>query len=179
MELQTERLILRELRESDWPDALAVEGDPAVVRWQSFDVLTEEKAKSNLARSIAAAKVEPRVLYEFALTLKGDDRYLGRVGVHVTRPEHREATVWISLHRSQWKHGYALEAGRAGLAFAFDALKLHRIGADCDPRNVASARLMEQLGFQREGLQRQNWWLKGEWCDSLLFGLLASEWRAR
>ena len=57
----------------------------------------------------------------------------------------------------QWNRGYAREAGRAVLAFAFGTLQLHRLGADCDPRNVASARLMEQLGFTREGTLRQNW----------------------
>jgi RimJ/RimL family protein N-acetyltransferase len=84
--------------------------------------------------------------------------------------------VWINLRRDEWSKGYAREAGRAVLDFAFgEALQLHRLSADCDPRNVASARLMEQLGFRREGLLRQNWWLKGEWCDSVLFGLLATD----
>ncbi|MFZ5440254.1 MAG: GNAT family N-acetyltransferase [Myxococcota bacterium] len=176
MELHTERLVLRELRETDWEDALAVDGDPEVVRFQSYDALTPELARRNVAKSIAAAAATPRVLFELAVTRRGEDRYLGRVGVHVTRPEHREGTVWASLHRAEWHHGYAREAGRAVLTFAFEELKLHRLAADCDPRNVASARLMEQLGFRREGTLRQNWWLKGEWCDSALFGLLAAEW---
>ena len=50
---------------------------------------------------------------------------------------------------------------------------------DADPEVVRfqANRLMEQLGLQREAHLRQNWWLKGEWCDSLLFAILEEEWR--
>jgi RimJ/RimL family protein N-acetyltransferase len=178
MQLETARLVLREIRESDWEDAQRLDADVEVVRFQSFDVLTPEATRAYLAKSIAAAAATPRTLFDFAITRRGEDRYLGRGGVQVTRPEHREGTVWANLRRDTWGQGYAQEAGRAVLHFAFCELKLHRIAADCDPRNVASVRLMEQLGFQREGLARQNWWLKGEWCDSVLFGLLASDWEA-
>jgi RimJ/RimL family protein N-acetyltransferase len=55
-------------------------------------------------------------------------------------------------------------------------VKLHRVWGDCDPRNPASARVMERAGMRREGHLVQNVWIKGEWCDSLIFGMLASEW---
>jgi aminoglycoside 6'-N-acetyltransferase len=54
---------------------------------------------------------------------------------------------------------------------------LRRVSAECDARNVASAKLLERVGFRREGLRRQHTWIKDEWTDDLLFGLLAAEYQ--
>ncbi|HEV8558436.1 MAG TPA: GNAT family protein [Actinophytocola sp.] len=53
---------------------------------------------------------------------------------------------------------------------------IRRVSAECDARNTASARLLERLGFRREGLRIEHTWIKGEWTDDLLFGLLARDW---
>ena len=61
---------------------------------------------------------------------------------------------------------------RAVLAFGFERMNLHRVEAELDPRNGASARLLEGLGFSYEGLLPERWYLYDEWCDSVLYGLL-------
>jgi RimJ/RimL family protein N-acetyltransferase len=71
------------------------------------------------------------------------------------------------------------EAVSAVLDYAFGTLGLHRIEADSDPRNDASMALLERLGFQREGFQRERYFDLGEIQDAVLFGLLAREWRER
>jgi RimJ/RimL family protein N-acetyltransferase len=53
---------------------------------------------------------------------------------------------------------------------------LHKVTGECDARNTASAGLLERLGFTREGRLRQQTWIKGEWTDDLIYGLLAEEW---
>ena len=63
--------------------------------------------------------------------------------------------------------------------FGFGELGLHRLTADCDPRNHASARVAEKLGMRREAHFVENAWLKDEWVDSLIYGLLDHEWKAR
>ena len=60
---------------------------------------------------------------------------------------------------------------------AFDDLGLHRLEADADPRNARSLRLLEDLGFTREGYLRERHLIGGERQDSVLFGLLRSDWR--
>ena len=64
------------------------------------------------------------------------------------------------------------------LDHAFDTLGLRRIEADIDPRNTSSCKLVERMGFVREGLLRDRWCVAGEVSDSALYGLLALEWRA-
>jgi aminoglycoside 6'-N-acetyltransferase len=56
---------------------------------------------------------------------------------------------------------------------------LHRISAECDARNVRSARLLQRIGFRQEGHRIANTWIRGEWTDDLLFGLLAEWWIRR
>lgn len=178
LRLQTARLVLRELRLDDWTFARALDTDPEIVRYQTNDVLDEAGTKQYLERSINAAAERPRTTFDLAITLPADDRYLGRAGFKIERPEHREAQVWFQLRRDQWGHGYASEALRAVLALAFDHARVHRVYGDCDPRNLASARVMEKAGMIREAHLRENWWLKGEWCGSFIYAVLEDEWRA-
>jgi RimJ/RimL family protein N-acetyltransferase len=65
------------------------------------------------------------------------------------------------------------------IALSFGPLGLRRLEADVDPRNEASLRLLESLGFRREGLMRERWNTGGELQDGVLLGLLAREWTGR
>jgi ribosomal-protein-alanine N-acetyltransferase len=175
--IETARLVLRELRHDDWVEARALDSDPEVVRYQSNDVLDEAGTRAYLAKNIARASETPRRVFDLALTRKGEDRFLGRAGLGIERPEHHEAMVWFQLRRDLWGQGYTTEALRGVLRFGFETLKLHRCYGDCDPRNVGSARVMEKAGMRREAHLRENWWLKGEWCDSYIYAALEHEWR--
>jgi len=177
--LETPRLILRELSVDDCTNARALDGDPEVVRYMSMSVADEEATRDYIERSMASARQVPREVFDLAVTRKHEGHYLGRTGLHVTRPEHREATLWFSVRRDLWGQGLATEASATMLEFAFETLRLHRVWGDCDPRNVGSRRVMEKLGMLREGHLRQNWWLDGEWCDSLVYAVLEHEWRDR
>ena len=77
-----------------------------------------------------------------------------------------------------WGRGYATEAARAILAYAFRDLDLHRVYATCRPANVGSSRVLEKLGMRREGHLVQHRWMKGRWQDSLLYAILDDEWLA-
>ena len=70
------------------------------------------------------------------------------------------------------------EALRALLDFGFGELDLNRIEADIDPRNGASARTLERLGFTKEGYLRERWIVGDEVSDTALYGLLRREWRS-
>ena len=177
MRLETQRLVLRELRLDDWEEARALDTDPQVVRYQTNDVLDEAGTKKYLESSVRAAKETPRTVFDLAICLTGEERYCGRAGLKIERPEHREAMVWFQLRRDQWGHGYAPEALRKVLDYGFEHLGLHRAYGDCDPRNLASARVMEKVGMRREAHLRENYWLKGEWCDAFIYAVLEDEWR--
>jgi RimJ/RimL family protein N-acetyltransferase len=104
-----------------------------------------------------------------------DDRFIGTTALFaLAGPMHR-AELGYSLLPSRQGQGLASEAVRLALGHAFDVLGLERIEADVDPRNQASCRLLEKLGFQREGVLRNRWRVGGEFADSIIFGLLRHE----
>ncbi len=177
--LTTSRLLLREFEEEDWRATHPYESDPEVVRYQSHDVRTPEQSREYIRHVRALARETPRRVYDLAVVPREGGRLIGRCGMRITDVEQREGTVWYILHRSEWGRGYITEAAEALLDFAFGPLGLHRMFGDCDPRNPGSFRVMEKLGMRREAHFRENAFIKGEWCDSLIYAVLDHEWRAR
>jgi ribosomal-protein-alanine N-acetyltransferase len=84
---------------------------------------------------------------------------------------------WID-HEHQGR-GLMTEAVRGAVTFAFGVLHLHRVQAAIMPRNPASLRVAEKVGFRREGLAERYLQIAGAWEDHVLFGMTAEEWLAR
>jgi aminoglycoside 6'-N-acetyltransferase len=172
---ETERLVVRRFRAQDAPAFAAYRSDPDVARYQSWSPPLPLKEATRLMREFA--KGDPRVAgwFQYAIALReAPDVLIGDVGV-LLHDNLRQAEIGFSLDPRYQGRGYATEAVRAMLGYLFTELKLRRVSAECDARNVPSARLLERAGFRREGLRRQHTWAKGEWTDDLLFGVLASE----
>ncbi len=98
---------------------------------------------------------------------------IGDVGVNL-HDNVLQADIGFTFSPTYQGRGYASEAVSRIVDHLF-ARGLRRISAECDARNTRSARLLERVGFTREGLRRQHTWIKGEWTDDLLFGLLADD----
>jgi ribosomal-protein-alanine N-acetyltransferase len=176
LRLTTERLVLREITATDLRALLAIESRPEQVRYQSFDAHTEDTARAYIAAVMADASASPRLVYDLAITRDGGE-LVGRAGFRRDASDPRLGELWFNVAPELTGQGLATEAARAIVTFAFRELGMHRMWGDCDPRNPASARVMERLGMRREGHHVQNVFLKGEWCDSLIYAVLASEWR--
>ncbi|HYH99202.1 GNAT family protein [Hyalangium sp.] len=179
MELLTPRLRLREFDEEDWHATWPYESDPDVVRYQSSGVRTPEESRKKVQDSMAMARESPRRIYDLTVVLREDGRLIGRCGLKVVDVEQREGVLWYVANRSVWGKGYIPEAAEAILDFGFGALGLHRVWGDCDPRNEASVKVQRKLGMRREAHFRENVFVKGEWCDSLIHAILDHEWATR
>ena len=169
---------MRDFEAGDWESMLRVEGDPEAVRYQSYEPRTEAECRAYLARDFASRE-KARSCFDLAVTLTESAqpaRLIGRVGLDVKRPERRVGELWFILERASWGQGLMPEAVRCMVDFGFGEQSLHRIFLECDPRNVGAIRLSEKLGMKREGHLREHVAIKGEWCDAVLFGLLAREW---
>lgn len=178
MTIETPRLLLRELTLDDAPALHAVECHDIVTRYLPFDSRSPEEVMVQIERAIKNQNESPRHFFDFAVVPHGSTSLIGRSGFGMFRPEHHEAGIWYDLGPEYWGKGYATEAMTALLPFAFNELKLHRLFADIDPRNEASCRVAKKLGFKLEGVFRENYWLKGEWCDAAIYAILDREWRA-
>jgi [ribosomal protein S5]-alanine N-acetyltransferase len=172
MYIKTPRLHLRDFTMADATRMHAIESDALAVRCQSYPPRTLEECRAYIARDVAQ-RAPSRSCFDLAVALS--DEVIGRVGLDIKLPELRVGELWFILDRQYWGQGLMPEAARALVAFGFSTGSLHRVFLECDPRNVGAVRLAEKLGMKREGDLRQHTLIKGEWCDSTFFGLLASE----
>ena len=176
--LATARLVLRPLTPADAPTLFALKSDPVVQRYGSHTPWTQpEQALAWLERDRQGMADGQHA--QFAVCRRDDGAMVGTCTLYDIDTQCRCAEVGYALLPSAWGRGYANEAVTALLDWGFEHLGLNRVGADIDPRNAASARALERLGFTREGHLRERWIVGEEVSDSWIYGLLAREWRAR
>jgi len=174
MLLETPRLVLRRFRAEDAAPLAAYRSDPSVARYQSWSPPVSTDAAVRIVRALSVGSPERPGWFQYAVELKAEQGLVGDVGVRLHQ-NLMQAEIGFTLAGDRQGHGYAAEAAGAVLDDLFGRRRLHRVSAECDARNTRSARLLRRLGFVQEGLLRQATWIKGEWTDDLLFGLLASE----
>lgn len=176
--LPTTRLRLRPFADVDAAALFALHSDAYVLRYWDAPPWTETaRAKRFLAtcRQVEEEGTGARVAMERA----DDGAFLGWVGLTSFRPDYRSASLGFCLTEVAWGHGYATEAAGALLRWGFDHLDLNRVQAEADTRNAPSARVLEKLGFVREGTLREDCVVDGVVSDSWVYGLLEREWRRR
>lgn len=169
--IETSRLKIRLVERSDLPSLLEVNSNDEVTRYlpyESWKGIADGDAWYNRTTDRFATGEAG----QFVIELQGTRRVIGTCLVFRFDKLSALAEVGYVLAREFWGAGYMYEAMSAFVAFGFEQLGLRRIEAEIDPRNVASAKLLERLGFVREGLLRQRWARKGEVTDSSLYGLL-------
>ncbi len=175
--LTTARLSLRPLVPSDAEALFAVYSDPQVMRywstppWPTIDAAHELITKDRAAHAAGT-------YIRLGIALQGTDVVFGTCTLFDFVVQCRRAELGYAMASKMWGHGYMHEALSALVVFGFDELDLNRIEADIDPRNAASARSLERLGFVKEGHLRERWIVDGEVSDSDLYGLLRSDWPA-
>lgn len=172
---RTERLVLRPFRRGDEAAVLAYRRRADVCRYIPADPMTEATAPAFIADRTAARRLDAdgdRIVFAVEL----DGLVIGDVLVRTGRVADRQAEVGWVFNPDFHGHGYATEAARELVGMSFEELGMHRVWAQLDPRNTASARLCERLGMRHETHLQQYMWLKGEWTDSAIYAILETEW---
>lgn len=174
--LSTERLVLRLLTPADAPALYAIFSDPEVGRyWSSQPWTTLDQADEYVAK--ASAGVASGDALRVGIEVAATGQLVGQAALFAFNEQNRRCDVGYAFGRAHWGNGYAGEALRTLLGYGFDALELNRVEADIDPRNEASARVLERLGFRREGFMPERWIVGGEVCDTAFYGLLKRYWQ--
>jgi RimJ/RimL family protein N-acetyltransferase len=171
--LTTARLRLRPVADGDVDALFALHSDARVLRYWDAPPWTDR------ARAERFVRASRRLADDGAgvrLAVDVDGQFIGWCSLSRWNPDFRSAAVGYCYGESAWGHGYATEAARALLTWAFDTLDLNRVQAETDTRNTASARVLEKLGFVREGTLREDCVVDGVVSDSWVYGLLRREW---
>ncbi|HEY2550182.1 MAG TPA: GNAT family protein [Streptosporangiaceae bacterium] len=178
-QLVSARLILRRFRAADAAAFAAYRDEPAVARYQSWDAPYSLAQAQEFIRDLDAAHPDtPGDWFQFAVTRRADGVLLGDCAAGVP-DDARQAEIGFTIAPRYQGNGYATEAVTLLLGYLFGERGKHRVTADCDVRNGASAAVLRRSGFRQEGHLLSATWAKGEWTDDLIFAILASEWQAR
>lgn len=169
--IPTERLCLRVLGDGDLPAIFGIFSHAEVARyWSRPPMAALAEAEEWLAKTREAHRTGGAL--QLGIERKADRSILGTCTLWGIHTESRRAEVGYALGRAHWGQGYMVEALHALVRHAFDVLDLNRLEADTDPRNTASIKVLEKLGFEREGYMRERWIVNGEVCDTVFYGLL-------
>lgn len=171
--METERLILRRFMPTDWLDLYEYLSQEEVVKYEPYDIFTQEEAKEE------AIKRSNNLAF-YAVCLLESGKLIGNIYF-----EKQGFDTWelgYVFNQKFQGEGYATEAARALIDDAFANQGAHRIFAMCNPENTASWKLLERLNMRREAHQIKNIWffkdLEGNpiWQDTYEYAILKEEW---
>ncbi|MCC3372525.1 GNAT family N-acetyltransferase [Cohnella sp. REN36] len=149
MRLETERLSIRPYRMEDLQESFALMQDPALFAYMPLDVMPREAYEGLFAWLIDSYRTpfDGPFKYSFAVRSRETGAMIGWCGVGVLDFLAPDKELYYLIGREHWGRGYATEAAGALAAYAFGTIGLSRLYAKADPRNAASLRVFEKLGF--------------------------------
>ncbi len=177
--LETERLLLRQPVLADRDAVFTIMADPQVLRYfGQLPMETAEQAENRLNNINQAFTQKTGI--RWAISLRESSELIGSGGFWRFMSEHARAEIGYELASAWWGKGIMAEALQAMLQFGFETIKLHSIEAQIHPSNQGSRRVLEKVGFQQEGLLRENYFdlVEQQFTDTVVFGLLGADWRS-
>lgn len=166
---------LRGIRENDVDRLFQLFSEPEVMRYWSRGPMAARQEAVDYAQNILDGFVR-RDLLNWIVADAESDAMIGTATLYEINPQHARAGLGYALMPAFWGKGLARESATLAMCYGFLELGLHRIEADTEPNNTRSNRLLESLGFQREGLLRERFRHPDGIQDSLIFGILKTEW---
>lgn len=178
--LTTERLRLRRMILADREAIFTIRGDYEVTKYNIGAAYTDIAQVESLIHAMASEYKREHTV-RWGITLPPDDIVIGMVGFNYWNRENNNASVGFDLAQAYWRKGIMREALSAILDFGFnkDQMALHRVAADASIYNTASIQLMKSIGFQQEGILRDEYYEDGTYHDLVLLSVLEEEWQGR
>jgi ribosomal-protein-alanine N-acetyltransferase len=175
-ELQTKRLVLRQLTENDLDFIFQIFSREET----NLHVADPPVRDMGEARELYEMYIRPRThLFRLGIFLKTTGEPIGTIGLYGIKTEDFRAVLGFDLLKEFWGLGYMTEAGTVLLEHAFDSMGLNRIQASADADNARSLATIERLGFTKEGIMRQKDFYKGAFHDDVVYSMLREDWQKR
>jgi RimJ/RimL family protein N-acetyltransferase len=172
--LETDRLILRIFETTDLESMHRYRSLPQVFRYVVSDPKSRKATANFIKYAIAVRKKKPVLNYIWAVVSKKTGNLIGDCNLPIINLDQKEACLGYTLNPDFWNQGYATEITKKLIEFGFSQLKLHRIFATCDAKNVASSKVLLKAGMQWEGTFRKNILQKGKWRDTHQYAILST-----
>lgn len=172
--LRTQRLILRQLELLDSEILFKYWSCPLVTRFMNIDVYSQTETEKMI--DFLNLLFEQGKAIRWGIYSKEDSCLVGSCGFNSSLYQTHQGEIGYELGLEYWGRGLMGEALGAILDYGFETLKLNRIEAYVMPENVNSQKLLQRLGFHKEGLLRQRGYYKNRFWDEYIFSLLKAEW---
>jgi [ribosomal protein S5]-alanine N-acetyltransferase len=179
-EMQTNRLILRPLRASDydvWKETF-LNLPKAKNRWDMGPRDKKELSKLKFKKVLSTQKKhrDQDILYDLVAFDRKTDAMVGFAALtDISRGVFQNAYLGYSVLSPKWGAGYGKEMVKATLEIAFKVLKIHRVEAGIEPDNKPSIALAKSLKMRREGLSKRRLFLSNQWQDIVIYAMTAEE----
>jgi len=180
MEFRTERLFIRPVQLTDAEALFGFRSDPECAEFMSSIPLNVAEMRERIQKTASEIN-QSGTWFQFVIFEKDERSVVGDIGLHflASDTQNKQVELGYILHKKYWGKGYATEALMPIVDYLVYTLDKHRLVANIDPSNYPSIRLVEKLGFRKEGHLRESFFSKGKWLDDLVFAILASEWKQR
>ena len=176
MNLETERLVLKELTWKDLDNIHALHCYPAVEQFNTIGIPGSiEDTKEIIRAAIEDQQEKTRKQFGWGIFLKATENFIGEAGIGLSANRFKIGEVHYCLVPDYWGKGYATEVAKSIIGFGFENLGLHRIQAGVATENIRSARVLEKAGMIREGRRRKILPIRGEWKDNYLYAIIEDD----
>jgi len=176
MELNTDRLIIREVTWDDLDDIFILESSPEVDEFNTLGIPDDKNVtREHLRPFIRDQKAKVRKKYCWTIRFQATGKFIGLAGMTLTADRFKMGEIWYNLMPSHWGNGYATEVARRLIRCGFEDLNLHRIEAGVATENKRSIKVLEKAGMSIEGIRRKILPIRGEWVDNYHYAILEDD----
>ncbi len=169
--LETSRLVLRQIVVDDAGEILALRSDDRVMQFIGRPKMTSlEEARAWIEKFDTALAQSEGITW--AITLKTEKKLVGTIGFWRLEKEHYRGEIGYLLNPDLQGKGIMHEAFAPVLNYGFDKMKLHSVEANVYPENTSSIRILEKNGFVQEGYFKENYFHDGIFTDTVVYSLV-------
>lgn len=174
--VETERLVLRRFELSDWKDMNQnwVSDHDIQHGYCEPTYETEEEIKGLLNSYIS--KYETNEAYRWAIILKENNQCIGQIAYFLVDSNNHFGEIEYCVGKAFQNKGYVTEATKAIIDYGFERINFNKVQICHRANNLPSARVIEKLGFHKDGVLREFFYRDGEYIDRVYYSILRREW---
>lgn len=169
--IETERLILREIREDDLDRIYEIFSNMMVTQFYGQEPITTKDQALGFISHFKNLHLEKKGI-RWGIERRNIKGLIGTIGFHLWSPKHLRAEIGYEILPDYWGKGYAKESILNCISYGFNEMKLHRIGAVVFVENQNSNKLLEKIGFEKEGILKDYMYQNGQFYDTYAYSLL-------
>jgi RimJ/RimL family protein N-acetyltransferase len=174
--IETERAFLRPIEKEDNEQIFSYRSDSETNKYQGWIPKTLNDVNEFISKNPDEIN-KPETWFQLVIIEKSTNKIIGDIGIHFIDSDNFQSEIGCTLSKEYQGKGFATETMRATVDYLFKKLYKHRIVTSIDPQNIDSIKLVERIGFRKEGHFKESLLIDGKWVDDIVYALLDREWK--